>query len=93
MISMEGYTTYGFDPKPRPLLVLCENLENKISVMQNLYRLKDSLTISETYGKIRIRYYMTPEDRAAHRDLHDEVRRRNQERTDLNYMSVVRGPP
>ena len=90
---MEGYKTDGIDPKPRPLLVQFENLENNISVMRNLFQLKDSLTISETYGKIRIRHDMTPEDRAAHRDLHDEVRRRNQERTDLNYMSVVRGPP
>ena len=90
---MEGYTIDGNDPKPRPLLVQFGNLENMISVMRDLYKLKDSLTISETYGKIRIRHGMTPEDRAAHRDLHDEVRRRNQERTDLNYKSGVRGPP
>ena len=90
---MEGYTTDGIDPKPRPLLVQFENLENKISVMRYLYKLKNSMTISKTYGRICTRHDMTPEDRAAHRDLHDEVRRRNQERTDLNYMSVVRGPP
>ena len=78
--------------KPRPLLVSYENLENKIKVMRNLYKLKHA---KEPLKNISIRQDMSQSEREQEKALQDEAKAQNerQQAEDPRYMITVRGSP